>query len=324
MEIVRGLTRTAHLLGASSLAFLLVGCAEQRPTAPENAKVLDISSKPTFTATVANQITLYGKDGKAQVFNETQNVNVNFKGGLGRATVTPQLKKITATLDTSVPNGVTPDGTVVTPVLALLSGLLAANYDQTTVDSVSNVVHLVSTGPAGTTVPITDSYSYENGVLTGWNHSAWTAVTGGYVLRYQDLRGYAPNGTLTGEILSVISTAPKPVLTFRASLGAKFAALSWMTVDKVACALTPRSAFAQSSYCWFETAKFAVETGLLMGAIGAFAAIPEVSAMFTLAAQTAAVARAGTIFIGAFAVYTHAMYDMLDCIDKARRPAPRL
>jgi hypothetical protein len=127
VEIVRGLTRTAHLLGASSLALLVIGCAEQRATGPENAKVLDISSKPAFTATVANQITLYGKGGTAQVFNETQQVNVNFKNGLGRATVTPQLKKITATLDTSVPNGVTPSGTVLTPVLALLNGSLAAN-----------------------------------------------------------------------------------------------------------------------------------------------------------------------------------------------------
>jgi hypothetical protein len=324
VEFVRRLTRTAYVLGAPSLALLLIGCAEQKATAPESGTVLDISDQPAFAATIVNHITLYDNSGKAQHFDESQEVNVNFKGGLGRATAKPRPKSI---VSTAAPGGVTPDGVVVAPILALVNGAEADNYDETMVDSVGNVVHLIATGPPGG-MPVTDSYAYTNGVLTSWNHSIWTAANGGFVLSYQSLSGYSKDGALKGEIISTITTTgPKPrTFTSRAALGAKVAALS--TLDKVACALSPNKAYAAGVRCVGETLKFAGETAAVVGLVGAFAAIPEISAAMTaaeIASGTAATATAGRYFVLGMALWTEGLHGMLNCFGRTgggtKRPA---
>jgi hypothetical protein len=313
VKIATRFTRTPHLLVASCLVFL-IGCAEQTATAPDRAKALDSSGQPAFTATIANHITLYNKSGKAQVFNESQDVNVNFKSGVGRATPKPRAKSVVSS--TTAPNGVTPDGVVVAPVLALATGAEPDNYDEIMVDSVGNVVHLIATGATGTTTPVTDSYAYTNGVLTNWNHSIWSTASGGYVLSYQAIRGYSTTGALVGEVISAITTTTSPPRTFtsKAPFGAKIAALS--TLKRIACALSPTVAYAATVRCLGPTLRFAGETVAVVGTIAAIAAIPEISATFTIAQQTAATATAGGFFLWGAALWTDGLHGMLDCFNK--------
>lgn len=295
MTIAKGLTRTAYRFGASSLALLLIGCTEQGATAPDKA-VLDISRRPAFTATIATHVTIYGKGGTTQQYDHSQEVEATFKDGIAHATPLGRLKSLAA------PGGVTSDGVVIAPVLALVGGAEAYNYDETTVDSVGNVIRLVATGPANGG-PVTDSYAYMNGVLTAYNHSTWLTASGGYVLSTQTLRGYSAGGTPVAEITSIITPAPAPRTITSRDIGAKFAAFSRTTFDRVACALAPNSAYASAPRCLRSGLAFAGET-IVLGT--ATVLVPE---------ATAALAIWGGGYVVGWGLWTNGLHEFLSCID---------
>lgn len=290
MEIVRKLNRPAYLLGA---ALALFGCAEQQPTAVK-AK-LDISRASAFNATIASTVTVYGEGGKVQQSKLSQQVRANFKNGMARATAS-------GPKSFAVDGAVTSDGIVVAPVVAMVDGSESWDYDVTTVDSVGNVIRLIATGPEDGS-PVTDAYAYVNGQLAKSYHSVWTPVYGGYVLSSQSLDSYTSGGAISGSIDSRIETSGVPQITSR-DIGAKFAAFSRTTFDKVACALAPESAYAAPA-CTYEVVKFSGET------IG----LGIATAIFPWGAATAVVAAAGTGYVMGFGLWTAGLHDMLACIN---------
>jgi len=281
VNIVKGLTRTRYLLGAF-LAVLIIGCGEQRATGPERAK---LAMAPTFT--VVSDFTTYGDGGKvSSVGQSAQQLTAVVRGGIARATFAKQLKSYT------VDGGVTSDGIVLTPVVGVVTGGLALNYDETTIDSLGNQLHTVGTGPSDGS-PVTEAWSYVNGTLVSYEYSYWNAVSGGHVLSLQVLNGYSPAGSLVATISSKLSGTSQQLLTSRSFTG-KFAD----ALTRVACALAPKVAYAYVPACTKQGLVFLGET-VVLGA-----------------ASTEPITYAWAYLTG-WGLWTAGLYDFLNCLNGA-------
>lgn len=310
MEIVRGLTRKAYLLGAASLAVLLVGCAEQRTTGPERAKLDIISSQTDLVAVLDTRLTAYGADGKVQQRSgQSQTVGANFDPRGYARTVTPALRSFT--VDSS---GATP--VLITYLAVPATGTLSYSYDETTVDSLGRVIRTIATGPADGS-PVTDSYGYVNGVLATWDHSSWAPTTGGYLLRSQALNSYT-NGTLTATVYTSVTTSVQPRTLTSRDVGTQFVAFSERAFDRVVCALAPKAAFA-SVPC--------LHAGLVLA--GETIVLGTASALGAPSGATAVAVWTGAYMVG-WGLWTDALYGFLDCVHsggggklRGTRPVPQ-
>lgn len=296
MEIVRRVTRNVYLFGASSsLALLLVGCSEQRTTGLEKAQ-LDISNRPDLTAAIETQLTVYGAEGKAaQTYSRSETVEGKFdRSGIARPIKRLRSFAVDSTSGTPV---------LITYLAVPATGELSYSYDQTTVDSLGRTIRMVATGPSDGS-PITDSYGYVNGVLATWDHSSWAPASGGYLLRSQALNSYT-NGALMATVFTKISTTPVPTQTTSRNLGSFLADMSIGAIDRVACALTPNSAFATVP-CIHEGLVFGGETVVL----GTATVLGAPSGATAVAVWT------GAYMVG-WGLWTDAMYGLLHCINSA-------
>jgi hypothetical protein len=293
VKIAKYTSRMTRVFGAASVALALAACAEQKAISP-NAK-LDVSQGTDFNATVTSKATSYDKGVETQHYQLTQNLKARFGSGIARAMV-PHVAKVTAPDDTSaVPTGGEQQIPGLTPVLAVTDSTLAYNYDATETDSAGNVLHIVATGPAGSSQPVTDVTAYVNGVLVVTLHTTWAPAYGGWVLADQTQSAYNPDGSLKAEVYSDLTGSS--LIAAHRTLGGRLAALPQKGLKQVICMLSPISAYAASmAGC--------TKQGLVL-----------IGGTIVLGGASAEPITWSWIYLIGWGLWTSSLYDYLDCVD---------
>jgi len=311
-------TRTAAIL---AVAIAVVGCSDNA-TAPspirkasgiaaDRQNPLDLSNRPDLRAAVASEVTFHMKDGTIHKSKFSQKIKAHFIQGLARATVEAasleggdafaSLTKGTA----EFAQFSSTDGSY-TPVLATTAGALALNYHTAYTDSVGNVFDYYAWAPYPN-MPISDSWGYQNGVLTTQLHANWSAVYGGYVLTSQTVGSYYPDGVLAATIVSTVgSTTGSGIAPTNDMLPEGFKEPIFAALDKIGCWLGPRVAYADGDNCYKEAGVFAGETFVLGAATyygGPFAEKAAVAAAWWLG----------------WPLWTTSAYDLAKCLNGTYR-----
>jgi hypothetical protein len=106
-----------------------------------------------------NVVTYRDKDGKVHKRTSSQKVRASFKGGTARATVkVAGAGKIGAAFAAMARDITTEES--LTPVLAVLSGVIAYDYEETLTDEKGNLIQVFASAPSPNT-PITDAWVFQ-------------------------------------------------------------------------------------------------------------------------------------------------------------------
>jgi hypothetical protein len=232
MRIATRCTHLPRLLSLVGVLLILTACMDRNPTGPQHPKLrLDESNRPV---TVSSVITLFEKDGKTQTFTSVQKLRPVVRNGVAFSMV--------ITDSTAQAAGV-PTGTL-TPILALQTGSLVGNYNQTVLDTTTGKVYkVVATGPMIYNHPIDYGYFATNsGVKIAETHYKWQPVTGGYALLAQKEVSYTSTGAV---FATVVSTVTSPATYAMAETGPTISRRLGSLLHGAMCYFLPQTAYAQ-------------------------------------------------------------------------------
>jgi hypothetical protein len=309
MKMARRITRTAHLLGAAGFALLLVGCADQQPTAPQRPKLkLAPTGGPT---TVSSVITL--ADGKN--VTKVQRLRTAMKGGVAYSMVITDPDAVAA--------GYTQP---LTPVLAVSEGLAVGNYNQMIVnEQTGERYRLSATGPMIYNYPVTDAIVYKGTTTTrvAEIHFKWTPVSGGYALLAQKQVSYSSTGAVTATVISTVTSPATYALGESPPISERFGSL----LADVKCYFAPKVAYAQGkkvgptkdtvgldpatpflmpvpgSECWGQAGVLALNTGVI--AVESWFGVLMIWEL--------------PLYLASWVSWTHSLWDYLHCLRKPPR-----
>jgi len=232
MRIATRCTQLSRLLSAVAVLLILTDCMDAHPTAPQHSKLrLDESNGPV---TVSSVITLFDKGGKTQTFTRVQKLRPVVRNGVAFSMV--------ITDSTAQAAGV-PSGTL-TPILALQTGSLVGNYNQTVIDTTTGTLYkVVATGPMTYNYPIDYGYFATNaGVKIVETHYKWQPVSGGYALLAQKEVTYTPTGAV---FATVVSTVTSPATYAMAETAPTISRRLGSLLHGAMCYFLPQTAYAQ-------------------------------------------------------------------------------
>lgn len=299
MRITSSIATGGYLLAA---AMFLVGCADKQATSPDESP-LDLTRAPSFNVAVASTIeTTDPETGTVSRREFTQKGKAKPHAGEFRANIAP----------IGDPNA--PYDPAVTPVVALETDALWSDYDETFVDSASgSLIHIIARGP-GNGSPVDNVWVWVDGqprVRMNW---VWRPAVGGWTLYRQTITGLPYNYEPTIRIVSVVNSSNN--IYASNGFGARLGSVSATALDKIACWLGPKVAYANIAACWHQAAIFAGETFGL--GVGTVLLVPNLPAFINPWAI-------GAYFTG-WGLWTDSLYSLLDCLDrqptrKSKRPA---
>ena len=225
-------TQVPRLLSAVAVLLILTACVDRNPTAPQHPKLrLDEGSGPV---TVSSVITLFDKEGKSQTFTRVQKLRPVVHNGVAFSMVITDSSAAAA----GVPNG------TLTPILALQTGSLVGNYNQTVIDTTTGKLYkVVATGPMIYNYPIDYGYvATSAGAKIVETHYKWQAVTGGYALLAQKEVSYTSTGAV---FATVVSTVTSPASYAMAETGLTTSRRLGSLLYGAMCYFLPQTAYAQ-------------------------------------------------------------------------------
>ena len=298
MKPVTRRNRVALLLGAVSFA-LLASCTDTHDPTTPNA--VDISSARSIMATVTTSVESFnGKGGPGPIAPHRYTAKVTgFRNG-GAYTMVPPTDPIYC-------GGPCDPVSDMAPVLYIAYGQLMDNYDESGYDSNGNLIHFIATGPGNQ--PITDVWTWVNGVPQVHMHNTWQAVSGGFKLVNQTITVVRPDASRAVTLSTTVSAGYTMVSAN--SVGARLAGFAENALSRIGCWLGPQVAYANiPAGCGMQVLVFAGETfGLGVGTVSLFgvsAAAPPVTPL------------AASAYLAQWGLWTRSLYDMLKCIDDAR------
>jgi hypothetical protein len=284
MRIARLSRQIPFTCCALAITLILGACADQQPTAPQHPRLrLGENSGPV---TVSSVTTLFDKNGQPRTtFTQVQKLRPVVRNGIVYSMVLTDSSAQAAGVPT----------TTVTPILAVQTGDMVGNYNQTVTDTTTmRNYRVVATGPMIYNAPIDYGYfATTSGVKLAEIHYKWQTVSGGYALLAQKKLTYSPTGVL---FASVVSTVTSPATYAMSESGPTVSRRLGSFLHGAMCYFLPQTAYAQGkkkgtgtgpivqpdnmplpgSDCWTEGA----EMGIAGAVVGWDAYNPEIG-LFT-------------------------------------------